>query len=127
MKVIIAGSRTITSKYVTMTAWRAFAKKHKGKISNIITGMAKHGADSHALWIADYYGIEPIKMPADWKGKGRGAGMIRNHEMGDIADALVAIWDGVSSGTKDMIDYAKKKGLIVEVYDQWARRRRDWE
>lgn len=44
------------------------------------------------------------------------AGLWRNHEMGDYADALVAIWDGKSTGTKDMIDYATKKGLKVFVW-----------
>lgn len=36
--------------------------------------------------------------------------------MGDYADALIALWDGQSKGTKGMIDYAKKKGLEVYVY-----------
>ena len=35
--------------------------------------------------------------------------------MGDFADALIAIWDGKSRGTKNMIDYATKKGLKVYV------------
>jgi hypothetical protein len=33
--------------------------------------------------------------------------------MADYADALIAIWDGKSKGTKHMIDIAKKKGLKV--------------
>jgi predicted NAD-dependent protein-ADP-ribosyltransferase YbiA (DUF1768 family) len=37
-------------------------------------------------------------------------------ETGDYAEALIAIWDGVSRGTKDMIDYATAKGLKVYVY-----------
>jgi hypothetical protein len=45
----------------------------------------------------------------------RGAGIKRNHEMGDYADILLAFWNG-SNGTKDMIDYATKKGLYVEVF-----------
>jgi hypothetical protein len=35
--------------------------------------------------------------------------------MGDFADALIAIWDGKSTGTKNMIDYETKKGLMVYV------------
>jgi hypothetical protein len=46
----------------------------------------------------------------------KGAGIKRNHDMGDYADILLAFWNGTSSGTKDMIDYATKKGLLVEVF-----------
>ena len=47
---------------------------------------------------------------------GKAAGHARNRDMGDYADALIALWDGQSKGTKGMIDYAKKKGLEVYVY-----------
>ena len=36
--------------------------------------------------------------------------------MATKADALIAVWDGVSRGTKHMIDIAKKNGLSVFVY-----------
>ena len=37
--------------------------------------------------------------------------------MGDIANALIAFWDGKSHGTKHMIEYAKNKGLKIRVYN----------
>jgi len=37
--------------------------------------------------------------------------------MADYADALVAIWDGVSKGTAGMIADATRKGLQVYVKD----------
>ena len=43
--------------------------------------------------------------------------MIRNQQMSDYADALIAIYDGVSNGTKNMIEIAKKDGLEVFVYE----------
>lgn len=46
----------------------------------------------------------------NWEKYGKSAGIIRNHEMGDYADYLLAFWDGTSKGTKDMIDYMKKIG-----------------
>lgn len=59
----------------------------------------------------------PIKQyPADWDKIGRAAGVLRNQEMADNADALVAFWNGKSTGTKDMITRAMKKGLEVHVY-----------
>ena len=33
----------------------------------------------------------------------------------DFNDVLLAFWDGKSKGTKHMIDYANKKGLMVKV------------
>ena len=44
------------------------------------------------------------------------AGPRRNGKMADHADALVAFWDGDSSGTKDMIDQARDAGLYVQVF-----------
>ena len=40
---------------------------------------------------------------------------IRNKEMAQNADALVAFWDGESRGTKSMIDLAKEYDLAVRV------------
>jgi hypothetical protein len=52
---------------------------------------------------------------ADFKTYGKAGGPIRNREMAEEADALIAFWDGQSRGTKDMIEVAKKKGLKVRV------------
>lgn len=35
--------------------------------------------------------------------------------MADRAEALIALWDGESRGTKHMIDLARRKGLRVFV------------
>ncbi len=40
---------------------------------------------------------------------------LRNKKIGRNAEALIAIWDGQSKGTKNMIDTATKKGLLVFV------------
>lgn len=37
--------------------------------------------------------------------------------MAEIADALIAFWDGSSKGTKHMIDIAKNKNLLVRVIE----------
>ncbi|WP_276914036.1 DNA cytosine methyltransferase [Aneurinibacillus aneurinilyticus] len=60
---------------------------------------------------------------ADWDKYGNSAGYIRNREMAQSADALMAFWDGKSPGTKHMIDLAKEYGLSVIVvrYDKGAK------
>jgi NADPH-dependent 7-cyano-7-deazaguanine reductase QueF-like protein len=62
--------------------------------------------------------IELKVFPADWNKHGRAAGPIRNAQMGDYADQLVAVWDGKSKGTKNMIDYMNK--LMKPVYIIWV-------
>lgn len=110
MKVIIAGSRTITDYDLVVKA----VIESGFTITEVVCGLAK-GPDT----LGEQYAIEnniPIAyFPADWSGKGRVAGALRNKQMGDYSDAVIAIWDGKSSGTKHMIDYAKKKGLLVYV------------
>jgi len=32
-----------------------------------------------------------------------------------MADYIIAVWDGLSKGTKFTIDYAKKKGKMIQV------------
>ena len=53
-------------------------------------------------------------------GHGRAAGPIRNKEMANNADALIAFWDGQSRGTRSMINLARKMGLQVAIcrYDK---------
>ena len=61
-------------------------------------------------------GIDFTEYPADWKTHGKRAGFLRNIEMVDTADAVIAIWDGVSRGTKHSIDYARKQGKEVFIF-----------
>ena len=51
----------------------------------------------------------------DWGRYGKSAGFRRNEQMGDYADALVALWDGQSRGTKHMIEYMRSLGKPVHV------------
>jgi hypothetical protein len=37
--------------------------------------------------------------------------------MGEIADALIAFWDGKSRGTKHMIDFMTNKNLPVKIVE----------
>ena len=80
----------------------------------IMSGHAK-GADMLGERFAEEHGLKLEVYPADWKAHYRSAGFRRNEQMGNIANGLIAFWDGESLGTKHMIEYAKSKGLDVNV------------
>ena len=42
---------------------------------------------------------------------------LRNAEMAKCSDALIAFWDGESSGTRHMINFARKRGLDISIID----------
>ena len=104
MKTIIAGSRDITD-YTEVVAAVAAAP---WEITEVISGGAR-GADSLGEEFADQNNLPLRIKPADWNRFGRSAGPIRNQEMAEIGEALIAIWDGRSRGTAHMISCMEKK------------------
>ena len=110
MKVIIAGSRSITD-YATVE--RAMETcPFVNDIATVISGRAQ-GIDRLGEEWAYAQGIPVIQMPADWESHGKSAGPIRNRAMAKLADALVLIWDGSSAGSADMLRVMKKTGKPV--------------
>lgn len=120
MKTIIAGSRSITSLSVVNAAVTAsgFA------VSEVVSGRAR-GVDILGEQWAAVRGVPVRGFPARWRradgSVDRGAGFARNQQMADYADALIAVWDGESRGTADMVRRAKSRGLKVFVYEQRAQ------
>lgn len=83
------------------------------QITEVVSGRAT-GVDRLGEYWAAIAG-KPVKhFPADWS-LGRAAGHIRNGQMASYADALIAVWDGQSPGTRNMIETARKRGLKVYV------------
>lgn len=111
MRTIIAGSRSITSMSLLMEA----IKQSQFNITSIISGGAA-GADTLGEYYAQHNNIPCTVMKADWARHGRSAGYKRNAQMAEVADALIALWDGQSKGTKHMIDIAQRLGLKVFVF-----------
>lgn len=110
MKTIIAGSRSADS-YEELCAAVA---KSGFEITEVVSGGAR-GADRLGEEYADK-NLIPMKIfLADWK-LGRGAGHMKNWEMAQYGEALIALWDGQSRGTCNMIYEATKKGLKVYVH-----------
>ena len=108
MKTIIAGGRDYE------TADGDFEIIKNMDIDEVVCGGAR-GADEYGKQWAERLGI-PVRMfRAEWKLHGKSAGPIRNRQMAEYADALIAFWDGKSRGTKNMIETARKCGLKVTI------------
>ena len=116
MRTIIAGSRDIVDDSLIQAAITASGFE----ISCVISGGAK-GVDTMAEQWARAQGISVAVVLPDWKTYGRGAGPERNRRMAGQADALIAIWDGKSRGTRSMIQIAQKANLKVHVFDPVLR------
>ena len=112
MKVIIAGGRDITDYNLVLSA----IQESEFEITEVISGMAS-GVDELAVRYAKENNLPLQEFWAEWNFYGKSAGPIRNRQMASSADALIAIWDGKSRGTKNMIDEATKKGLKIKVYN----------
>lgn len=102
-KVIIAGSRSIVEESIVAQA----LAESKFNPALIVSGGAR-GVDRLGEDVALKLGLPVRRFIPDWDGLGKKAGMVRNADMGNYADALVACWDNVSSGTKGMIDHMKR-------------------
>lgn len=116
IKVIIAGTRDFNDY--------AFFKKNvdyflqginpNNEEIEIVSGNAR-GADKLGERYAKEHNL-PVKLfPANWDKYGKRAGYLRNQEMANYSDVLIAFWDEKSKGTKHMIDIAKKQDLTVIV------------
>jgi len=115
MRVIIAGSRSLKDLRIVTAAMEEARREKAIAPTAVICGEAR-GADLLGKRWAQANGIDVISMPAEWDLHGRAAGPIRNSQMADIADAVVAVWDGQSAGTRDMIKKAQKKGIPCHIH-----------
>ncbi len=111
MKVIIAGGREVTNPQALT---RAIADSGF-EITEVVSGGAR-GADYLGQLWAEENGIPLRHFLPDWLTHGKSGGPIRNRKMAEYAEALIALWDGSSRGTKNMIEEAKKRGLKVHVH-----------
>lgn len=111
MKIIIAGSREITSFSLLKDA----IAQNDFSIGEVVSGCAR-GVDKLGERWATEHGIPIKRMRANWGKFGAAAGQYRNWEMAEYADGLLALWDEESRGTLHMIDCMKRLGKSHVVY-----------
>lgn len=115
MRTIIAGSREVNSPTLAYCFVVKAIHQAGWTPTTIISGGAR-GIDRAGELYANTHSIPLEVFPADWDKYGKSAGYLRNAQMADKAEALIAVWDGHSQGTANMIELAKEKGLRVHVY-----------
>ncbi len=88
------------------------------QITEIISGGA-NGADSLAKKYArQYLNIKYKEFLPDWKNEGKSAGFNRNTKIVNECDMVLAFWNGMSRGTANTIEKAKraKKPTFIMYY-----------
>lgn len=107
MRVAIIGSRNLSieslERYLPVGT------------SEIISGGAR-GIDSCARRYAVAHGLKLTEFLPDYAKYGKRAPLIRNLEIIDRAERVIAFWDGESRGTKYVIEQCKKKAKAITVY-----------
>ena len=111
-KLIVAGGRDFNN--YELLAEKLLDVMDKKPSISIVSGMAR-GADALGVYFAKEHGLKVYPFPAHWNLHGNAAGPIRNRQMAEFADGLLAFWDGKSSGTKHMIEYMQSLNKPVEI------------
>lgn len=124
MKVIIAGSRTITDYELIVKA----VLESKFNVTEVVSGHAAQTKDKvTGKWMdsvdrlgerfsLEYLHQEPKLFPADWDKHHKAAGPIRNRQMAEYADALILVWNGASKGSANMLAEAKR--IQLQIYEK---------
>jgi len=112
----VAGSRTLTDPHRLWTAARPLLADLVGRFgvrpAVVVHGDAA-GADRLLAAHLNQAGWRVEPMRARWDVHGRRAGVLRNVQLLSRADALLAVWDGRSPGTRHTLDHARTLGLPV--------------
>lgn len=109
----IIGSR----KFPDLNMVREFVNGLDRNKHVIISGGA-NGVDSIAVDHAKFRGIDYKEYKPDYETYGKyKAPHVRNDEIINASDYIIAFWDGSSRGTKSVIDKAEKTGKLYAVYE----------
>ena len=105
MKIAVIGSRNIKE---------ADIGRYISEGDEIVSGGAT-GVDTCAAEYASKNGIRLTVFLPEYERYGRAAPIVRNKQIVDYADKVIAFWDGSSRGTLSVIKYAEKTGKKCEV------------
>lgn len=131
--VVVAGTRDILDQYseaVTRFLVENAMDRAPFPVDAVVSGGAD-GPDTAGEVIADRYKMPVAEFEADWDNTDHPdavvregefgeynarAGFIRNEQMARYGDALVAVWNGESGGTRNMIENARQHMGDSDIY-----------
>jgi len=114
MRVCVSGSREFKALHKIQ---EVLSKLPKDTV--IVHGGAR-GVDWEADTVARKLGLAVEVHPADWDKHGKSAGHIRNREMVQTCDKVIAFWDGQSKGTAGAIRCSSDLGKPCEIIREEA-------
>jgi len=103
MKLAIVGGRDFNNRVMLSGAMHFFDTE----VETIVSGGAR-GANSLGEEWAISCDIPTERYLPNWNKYGRAAEYLRNQEIVDACDMVLAFWDGKSRGTQDTIAKAQK-------------------
>lgn len=107
MRLAIIGSRTCPPLDIM---------SHLNRLPSAIVSGGARGADTYAREFAQRYDLPILEfLPQYDKYPPKVAPLMRNKQIVEACDCLIAFWDGQSRGTKYTIDYARKRGKPIKV------------
>lgn len=105
MKIGIVGSRSVNVSDID---------RYISNADKIVSGDAV-GVDGCAAEYAKKNGIRLTEFLPQYDKYGRAAPIVRNKEIVDYSDKILAFWNGNSAGTWSVIKYAQKTGKPCDI------------
>lgn len=117
----LVGARTMTD----YALFSSFVNNYVGKVgalpSKVVSGGAR-GADSLARQWAKEKDVPLVEFIPEWKKLGKKAGIVRNTDIVNACDVLIAFPSKEGRGTQDSIRKAEKDGKEVIVNWDWKKK-----
>lgn len=111
-RLVVAGSRDFADYDLLR---REVDKLLSGRTNVTIVSGTARGADRLGEQYAAEHGMKIERFPAEWAKYHQGAGPVRNEKMVKSADAVIVFWDRESSGTKNIIECARKENVPYKI------------
>ena len=116
-KIVIGGCRDYNDYDVFKEFVDSCLSRLKEEHSLTIVSGHCSGVDLMGERYAKENGLGLEIFPADWDKYGRAAGPIRNKQMVEVSDYVIAFWNQKSRGTKSLIAYARELNKPIRVKD----------
>jgi len=114
MNIAVVGSRMFNDYTLFKTSLEKILFELSVNKIKFISGGAI-GSDNMAEKFAQESNINIKIIEPDWKQYGKGSAIIRNRQIVQLSDVVIAFWNNESKGTLSVINFAKKmkKNLFV--------------